>query len=275
MLERRLITEQNIERLQKYIYPSMCGINIVSGCGERVCQICSENSPEYQYSMDFDVLAMIFQTFNVKRENPLILFGRGDPIYYRNKGRNISDVFKLAVENDVSVNARTHGCLHYDYETRSAVSELVEFLLQAGLPRDRAMLDFSVDPYGWFGISPQDHRESVKQFYDLIKRINPIVFAMYNENAKSGEFGNMNRVLTDLEQLGIPLNAMFQQAIHFVRDGDRPSRLVPKPPRDTFFKPWSGTFIEPNGDIIYTDEILGIQSAGNIFQSVYPISLKY
>ena len=274
MSEQLHSVNSNIEALQRYVYPTLKGVNIVSGCGTRPCVICSENSPGYQSSMDFDVLSTILSTYSgYQGSKPLMLFGKGDPAYYRNRGQTLKDVFELAHNTQVRVNARTHGCLHTDTKTLDSVASLVDYVTGNGLGRSSVALDMSIDGYGWIGVSKEDHLASIATFYDVIAPLDPIVFAFSNEHAADGEQGSHSYVYQLAADAHIPERQMFDQGIYYYSDKDRPSRIVPKPPHDRSSAPWRGTFIEADGTILYNHPTLNVISCGNIFRTIFTQSL--
>ncbi len=271
MPEQLKIPNYNIDLLKRHVYPNLRGINIAQGCGTRLCKICSEDSTYYKSSMNFEVLKSILNTYT--GNSTLMLFGNGDPIYYQDGGNTIANVFAAAQEAKVRVNARTHGCLRSETRTIAAVRTLVEFLTVNNISNKQASLDFSVDEYGWFGVSPEEHLASVAEFYRLIAPLNPNVYAFSNRNAGDNELGSSKRLFRLLDKVQIPHDVVFQQEIMYFKDGDRPSRLLPKPPTDRTFSPWYGTSIETDGTILYNHPIFNVIRCGNIFNNIFTSSL--
>jgi hypothetical protein len=271
MSEKLKVPERNIEYLKRYVYPKLSGINIVRGCGTRTCRICSEDSPVYKNSMDFETLKMLFSTYEGDRQ--LMLFGQGDPIYYENGIYSIRDVFALAREFRVRVDARTHGCLRSETKTVNAVQALVAYLSESNFDRSQTSLDLSVDEYGWYGVSPEEHTASFVAFYSLIAALNPVVYAFSNRNAAVGEIGNRRRIYEMLEVAGVPQRRIADQEIYYFNEDDRPSKLIPKPPMDKSFTPWMGTYIDYDGTILYNHPTLNVIRCGNIFGTIFTNSL--
>jgi hypothetical protein len=266
MTEQLSIPPQNIELLKSKVYPNLSGINIAQGCGVRPCRICSENSPGYQSSMPIRPLEQIFSTYN--GDNQLMLFGRGDSIYYRDEQHRIADVFTLALRSNTRVVARTHGCLRNETDTVDAVRDLVTFLVKNKPDSKQARLDLSVDEYGWQGVNPEEHVASVAAFYQLISPLNPNVFVFSNPNAKEDELGSVHRLYELLQAAKIPIRRTYPQEIFYFIEGDRPSKLNPQPPKVGQFKPWTGTFIETDGTILFDHPTLNIIRRGNIYTEI-------
>jgi hypothetical protein len=263
MPEQLRISASKIYSLQRFTYPKLSGINIVEGCG-RLCRICSENSPANQTSMHFDALEQLFSTYSGDKQ--LMLFRKGDPIYYQDGFHLIKDVFALALEYNVNVVARTHGCLRRETKITNAVKELVNFLIENQIDPKIARLDFSVDEYGWFGVSPEEHRASIAAFYQLIAPLDPNVFVFHNPNAEADEIGSYQRLNALLHATHIPSEKTSPQEIYYFQEGDRPSKLHPKPPpKDHFFEPWTGAYIEADGTVLHNHPRLGITKEINIF----------
>ena len=248
MSEQPRIPGSNIDLLKRYVYPKLSVINPVRGCGPRPCYICSEISPVYQTSLPLDVLNTLFSTYSGDKQ--LMLFGQGDPIYFNDKDYSITDVFAAAHEAKVRIYARTHGCLREETKTIAAVKNLVAYLIGNNLPKNQARLDLSIDEYGWFGVEPEEHIASIENFYSIIAPLKPTVFAFSNNNAQDNELGSSTRLDELLNQVQIPDRDVAYQDIYYFKEGDRPSRIQPKPPRATSFEPWHGTFIDADGTIL-------------------------
>ena len=271
MSNELLTLNKNIETLRHYVYPTLSGINIVRGCGSRPCMICSENSPIYQNSMDFGALQKIFSTYDGGAQ--LMLFGQGDPIRYQHGDRKIKDVVALAHDSDVSINLRSHGCLPNERETTANVEELVEYVIQNKLDRAQVRFDFSVDGYGWPGISQDEHVAAIASFYKIIAPLKPTVFAFANRNSHAGSIGSKEHLHQLLEDAKIPASAVVEQNIFYFKEGDRASKLVTKTPLVETFIPWQGTYIEADGTVFYNDPVFNIKSCGNIFSTIFTHSL--
>lgn len=276
MIEQTRISQYNREALRKYVYPRLSGVNIVNGCGTRPCYICSEGSPVYQGSMDYDVVDEIFEGYSISGRNKrLMVFGRGDTIYYHSGEHRVKAVVELARKYGIAINIRTHGCLQSDTETTEAVREMVQYIREAGLTRNQVRFDMSVDDYGWINVDRNEQLASIASFYRLIAPLNPTVYVFYNENADDYQLGGRKHVHEFTAAAGIPIDCVCDQTIHSFGPNGRSSKIEPTPPPIYYgYRPWDGTFIEATGDLSFLDPSMGVIKIGNIFDTIHTQSIQ-
>jgi hypothetical protein len=256
-------------------------LEVHKGCGRRPCRICMVNSPYSTSSLPFDTITEIFRLKSDSPRKSLMLFNRGDPIYYSWQEKTLAEVIIFALEEtDLEIYFRTHGYMYDDNDevAHITVQKLAEAFRHSKKLRNAAKkrlgVSYSLDPYGAIGSEHETDPGQMAAHIERLRRniaellfLNPSISAFYNENCAGG-FGGLEyvgRMVRSVLPGEIDDNRVFYEPIIAM---GRAMQIEPCPPLPVIgSEPWCGYYIDADGGLNFKYKINGdAQRVGSIFE---------
>ncbi len=238
-------------------------LEVNRGCGvggHRQCRICQMNSPTYQGSMPFKQVKSILETLKPLENEIVPLFRTGDPIYYRDGEKDINDVVQVALENHWIPSVRTHGCLSEETHAKTALAKLANTHNRIG----GFGLEFSLDTYGFEGLSYDGYLDAAFQSLQLLDSARPRI-ELYFRRDEPNDIQMIKRILDDKRFMTLQ---KFRKRLKF-------NEIQPYGRARTLFgikgennlEPWSGHAILYDGEVLNKPKFREpiIIQMGNIF----------